>query len=518
MFQQARGVLTGTFVITALCGSAQADEVADLLPFVPEDANAISVLRVDALKSSALGLEHNWAQEHETKFLEGAATVPPWVSTLVRASYVRPGASGGDWTAVVIPLPEDYDMQVLANREGTEVQEIDGHPAVMSARNNGYFIELTSELSTEHVLGGMMPATRQDVAHWARDVASDDVPRLSDYLATAVTDESAQIIMAYDMEHMLDPVQIRYRLEGAEALEEKDRERAVLTILFQTLKGVTFDIHVTDTMTADFHMEFGREVGPEGQYIKPLLIEFLNDAGAALDEVDLAQTTVRGRRVTLSMPLSEESLRRVLSLITTPPPPSEPKVAETTPSTTTPSEDETSVRRSHHYWDAVNQNIDDLRAAYSRASSYDRTAQWHENFARRIDQLNTRNVDEDLVEYGHWVADALRGLASSLRGTALDVDTLEKTIVYNVTEEPTYWRGPWGGYWNTGAYTAFGRWPYGPQPQVNITSNLQEVREKQAEAVQESAPERDKIWQMIDEERGATERKMVARYGDEFRE
>ena len=40
--------------------------------------------------------------------------------------------------------------------------------------------------------------------------------------------------------------------------------------------------------------------------------------------------------------------------------------------------------------------------------------------------------------------------------------------------------------------------PYGQQPRVNVTSNLQEVREKQAEAVMASGPERDEIWQMID--------------------
>lgn len=521
MFQRTRSALLGAMMIVAMCGSAQADEVVELLPFVPEDANAIAVMRIDDLKSSPLGQAENWAEKHETEFLDGAANVPPWVSTLVRSSYLRSGTPGGDWTAVLVPLPEEYDMQVLAEREETEVQEIDGRPAVAATRNNGYFIELTAGAGgDQRVLGGMMPATRQDVARWADDAESaNGNPGLSPYLATCASDESAQIVLAFDMEHMLDPVQIRYRLDGAEALQGKDREKSGLTILFQTFKGVKFDVHVTDSMIAEIHMEFGRQVGPEGQFIKSLLIEFLHDAGAALDEVYDADVEVSGRTVTMSMPLSDESLSRVLSLITSPPPPSEPRVAETTDPPPETSEDDTrvDVNRTRRYWDSVNKNIDDLKRAYGRASSYSRTAQWHENFAQRIDHLSTRNVDPDLAEYGTWVASALRGLSSSLRGTSVEVNALQRSVVYNVTEEPNYWSGPWGGRWNAGAYTAWGRYPYGQQPRVNVTSNLQDVREKQAEAVIRTAPEREEIWQMVDQERTAMERQMIGRYGDEFR-
>jgi hypothetical protein len=49
-----------------------------------------------------------------------------------------------------------------------------------------------------------------------------------------------------------------------------------------------------------------------------------------------------------------------------------------------------------------------------------------------------------------------------------------------------------------------------------VTSNLQQVRAQQAELVAASAPERDQIWQMINEERSAMQRTMVGRYGETF--
>lgn len=501
---RALAALGGALLITMACEFAHGDDVADLLPFVPDDANAISLMRIDALKSSPLGLARNWAERHETDFLEGAVTVPPWVSTLIRASYLRPGTPGGAWTVVLVSLPEDHDMQILAEREGTEVQEIDERPAVLSPESNGYFIELTPR-----VLGGMMPATRQDVARWADEATeANRQSGLSPYLVAAADDDSAQIVMAFDIKHMLDPATIRYRLNGADVLDGQDRAKAELTILFQTLRGLRFDVRVGDSMVAEIHMDFGRHIGAEGQFIKTLLVEFLQDAGAILDEVYDARVEVSGRSATLSMPLSDESLRRVLTLITTPPPPSELMAeVETTPETS-PDESRADFFSTRRYWEAINRDVDDLRHAYGR-SSYARTALWHEKFANRIDSLPTRGVDEEMVEYGQRVAEAFRGLSSSLWGTAVEVNALGRTTVYQF--HPTSW-------WETGLRA--GTWSFGGNFTPNagyVTSNLKVVREQQAEAASRTAPQRQEIWRMLEQDRIDTERRMIARYGEEFR-
>ena len=52
---------------------------------------------------------------------------------------------------------------------------------------------------------------------------------------------------------------------------------------------------------------------------------------------------------------------------------------------------------------------------------------------------------------------------------------------------------------------------------VVVTSNLQDVRAKQAEVVAASAPEREQIWQIINDERDAMERQMVGKFGEQFR-
>ena len=512
-------VVAGLLAGLTFTSSIAAQGVEDLLPYVPDDANAIAVIRARALKESPRGKAEDWEQQHEERFLAGGSNVPPWVDVLVRASHARPGVPGGDWTVVLTHLPDGFDMAGLAERQEAELQEIDGHGLVYSAKNNGYFVELTTAGSGRpRILGGMAPATRQSAARWLESTSGNLGPiGLSEYLTNAAQDESAQVMLAFDMEHMLDPGFVRYRLNGAAALEGKALEKSALTILLQTIKGIRFDVHVDEEITADVHMEFGRNVGNEGEYLKPLLIEFLDDAGATLDEMASAETKIDGRKVTLSMPLSDESLRRVLSLLTAPSPHNgQPVAAEPAEPETDAEEDESKVdvRASRRYFNSVNNIVDDLSRAYSRAKSYSRTAQWHINFADKIDKLSTRGVDPDLAYYGQWVATQLRGLAASLQGTAVQVNALEKSVVYNVNAQPGYYSG--ADAWWGGARTAWGPYTYGRPVDVEVTSNLQQVREQQAQAVSASAPQREQIWQMINDERASMERKMIGRYGDEF--
>jgi hypothetical protein len=487
------------------------DSVNDLLKYVPEGANSIAVLRVRDLVDSPRGRQENWAEKHASEHLDGAVTVPPWAELLVRASHVRLGMPGGDWAAVILPLPDEFEMSRFAESVETELQEIGGHPAVFSPVRNGYFLELKEPDNRPRVLVGKAPVTRQEVARWLASIPADGPGPLSEYLTSAVRDESPQVILAIDLHEMLDPVQIRYRLAGAEVLENRPQARSALTLNFQSLRGIRLAVTVRETAVAQIRMDFGRQIGDEGQYVKPLLIEFLSDAGAHLDELEDASVQVRGTSVTLQMPISDESLRRILSLITTPPAPASPAVE---PAPETPSPDEprrrVDVTASLRYFRAVNRNIDDLQRAYGRAREYTRTAQWHENFARRIDSLPTAGVDAELVQYGEQISSYFRALAASLRGTGVKVDALDRSVVYEVHRRPVYRSGIewwWGPAWST----------TGPAFEVKVESNLQEVRAQQAGIVAAASNEREQIWEMINTARSETRQSMAMKYGEDFR-
>jgi hypothetical protein len=520
MFRPSGKYVVGLCLLAQMCSHTAAQDVAVFLPFLPEDSNTIAVLRVRDLVNSPRGQKEGWAEKHETEFLQGAITIPPWVEVLVRSSYARPGVPGGDWTAVVLPLPATYQMTDLAKREGTEVQEIAEHSAVLASRHSGYFVELQkAEEGKTPILGGMSPATRQDISRWITESHRSGAGlRLSEYLTSAAGDDSAQIVLALDMHEMLDPVQVRYRVDGTTALKDKAEAKAKLRIDLQTLKGVQFKVRVGETATAEMRLDFGRQIGDEGEFLKPLVIELLGDAGAELEEFADAQLRVSGSSATLSMPLSDESLRRVLSLVTAPPPGGGSGRAAPSATPPEPAQEPSApnLTASRRYFQAVNRNIDDLQKAYGRAQSYARTAHWHENFAKRIEHLPTAGVDPALLEYGRTISSQLRALGASLRGTAVQVNALDKSVVYNVDVTPTYQSG--ADWWWGGARTAWGPYTYGQPVNVNVTSNLADVRAKQAEIVGGSAPQREQIWQLINDDRAATERAMVGKYGAEFQQ
>lgn len=498
-------------LLLATTGTAWSQSVENLLQFVPEDANTIAILRIDELKNSPRGQQEDWAAKHEVEFLSGSMTLPPWVKVFVRASHGQIGTRQRDWTVAVLPLPDDYAMTTLAEKEQSEIQEIAEHQAVFAPRLGGYFVEL--EKTAPRVLGVIAPAGRQQVSRWISESRAGP----SEYLRTAAEDTDAQIIIAIDMQDMLEPALVRYRLNGSAVLQGQPQATTSLTISFQTLRGVQLKVHVAEEATAEISLEFGRSLGDEAKFIKPLLIELLGDAGAAIDELDDATVSVRGRTVTMQMPLSDESMRRILSLVTTPPPASSAESAAETPPQPMP-EPETGSRidlaASRRYFRAVNGNIDDLQRAFGRAQSYGRTAQWHVNFAERIAHLPTAGVHPRLLEYGVSVRQRLLALGASLRGTAMEIDALNNSIVYNVNVQPVYQTG--FDWWWGGAYTAWGPYNYGRPMSVDVTSNLQDVRAQQAQAVQATAPDRDQLWQIIIAERAAVEREMLEVFGPDF--
>lgn len=504
------GLLAGLCLTTPVRGQ----DVSALFRYVPSDANTLSVLRVKELTESPRGVQEGWAEKHETEFLQGAVTLPPWVTEFVRASYVRPGTQGGDWTVVLMPLPAAYEISQLATREQTEVQEIGERPAVASHRFSGYFVEFDG--GEQKVLGGIAPATRQDAARWVRDVGGRGSAPLSEYLTTAAADTKSQIVMAIDLSDMLDPVMVRNRIDHSAVVAQAATGKAALKVDFQSLRGVRIAIRTDETTTAEIRLDFGRAIGEEGHQMRALLEEFFNDAGAAVDELADAKTKIDGRTVTLTMTLSDESLRRVLSVITTPPPPSAPGRQAPTPAAPTPTlaDAKPDGIASRRYFNNVNRILDDLDKARTKSSNYARTAQWHMNFADKIDRLPRTSVDPVLLKYGSDISARLRALGSSLRGTAVQVNALDRSVVYNVEQYPIYQSGV--DWWWGGVHTAWGTTNYGVQLQTNVTSNLQEVREKQAAVVQEGEPQRTEIWTMILDDRAAVEHDMVGKYGTAF--
>ena len=477
-----------------------ADSAVELSQLLPAESNTVSVLRVARILESPRAISEDWANTAEQDFLNGASHIPPWVDTLVIGSLVRPELRQEVWSTGVLKLPRSVTMGRIALREETRVQTLSGVRAVRG-RRNALLVEIEPRL-----LGVRVPAIRQEAARWARAAANRETGPLSDYLQKTVANP-AHIVLGIDLQDVPDTQNVRSFLEESALMPEDPIAKNKLLQLLNTLRGVTFSATIGHATSAQVKMDFGGDISGLAPHVAAVFRTLIDDLQMSLDEFNDAKLTAPGNTVTLSMHLSDESLRRVVSLVTMPSPPlraNDETIASAPAPADAPPRVEYELAASQRYYRSVSQTIDDLFRASRRSKDYSRTATWHDNFARKIDQLTLSGVDAELLKWGRRVSEQFRALAASLRGQSVQVAAEQKTLVYDI-DYNAGWVGAswWGG-------VAYG------EPSVDINSNLQQVRERQAAAVVAGAKQRIAIWQMINSERIEIENRMKEKHGDGF--
>jgi len=490
-----RVVVTSLFAVAAASPiSRGADDLAKLRGWIPEEVNAVAVVRVADVMNSPRAKREGWEKSREEAFLAGAMTIPPGVDLLIRGSNVHPRAAAGNWSVAVLAFSRNVDMQRLSLHEQAPVQTVRNFPAIRSPRNC-YFALLGPQL-----LGVVSPAYRQDFARWISRGPTNNESQLSPYLDEALTKSPETIVLAMDLTELFEPDRLRQRLADTTALQGREADQKRIAELCLTLRGIRLAIDVDDSTRSKLTLDFGKPVGNDAGLIKAVLLEALSDLGALVDGIEGSQATADGNEVRLLGELSDEDLRRIMSLVTMPHPSAHVPESADAPTAAPRINSVASAK----YFRSIDQILNDLQKANRRAKDYAKTASWHDNFANKIDQLPTAAVDSELVTFGEFVSAKLRALAASLRGMAIDVTTAQSTLTYNYTVDPGYEQVDWwGGY----GYRA---------PSYNYTSNLQQVREKQAAAVSAGENDRNQVWLMIADERARVLRDMTGKFGSDF--
>jgi hypothetical protein len=178
-------------VLLIVAPAAADDKFIDLTPLLPPQANAATVIDVNAIYSSPLAQKENWAKQHPLPF-------PPTLYTVALACRIDPASlSGGEWEVGVANPKGRLTMEQLAVRDKGAPETIAGVQAVLSPRNL-YFVEIRP-----WIIGMMKPADRQGVAKWVKDLRNvpGGIVRLDPFLKASVTsgDRLTQFILAIDL-------------------------------------------------------------------------------------------------------------------------------------------------------------------------------------------------------------------------------------------------------------------------------------------------------------------------------
>ena len=103
--------------LAILLGSTNfvAAQFPPLLRRVPEQANAILLMDLQALKSSRIGIAEKWAARHKENHLAGVSTIPPNVQQLVIAANINHSTLHDTWKIAIAQLSKSMNVAELAS-------------------------------------------------------------------------------------------------------------------------------------------------------------------------------------------------------------------------------------------------------------------------------------------------------------------------------------------------------------------------------------------------------------------
>jgi hypothetical protein len=440
-----------------------------------------------ALLNSPLGQRHKWLAEVRQAYAQGELSAPPFVRRIVQATMFDAAGGSKHVTYSIFTTDQDSVIHDVASHELAKTEKIAGHLAVDSPRNV-YFVQLAPG-----VVGAVKPADRLAVSRWVRAESGGAAQIAPPLKAALESSAGAQIVVCVDLTDLLSPNQVRRWLATVPTLKSA-KNLDELAALLSSLGIAQLTVRVGDTIDGRLRIDFGAPVAAHVAALKTAVLQWLDDAGARMEVLEGATVAASGNSLTFEAPLDEHAMRKILTLIQSPRLPSKGEpLAAGVPA-------QPNAVASAAFYDSVCDALNALIRKTQNASNYEKTAAWHENFARKIAELPTMGVDPDLVSWGRAVGGQLMALARSLRGVPIEVDRLQRTIRVDAT---TY-----NGWYATSADAGPMYFPWWQQE----TSNVQDVRAQQDDVIARNADQREAIWRMLRDETAEVARKMEFKY------
>lgn len=488
MFGRTRfPLIAAALAVVPLCSLAQESTVgfAPLLRLAPSDANALLLVDVNLLKQKPLAIKNGWlspqAQAGAALYLPSDAKYVVVASELNVSDRLKP-----ETEVALIALSQNADLQQVAQAEGGYIDNL-GNEKVVFAPSGAYLMALPAA-----VLAQYSPADRQAASKWLRAVLPPATPsgQLSEYLKRSVGEvgEKAPIVLALDLTQALPPHVVATALASSDMkLDAKKLNELVSSIT--SLQGITAAISIEDRASAVVRFDFEKKVNNLSGIEKEIFEALFAQAGAELPNSNQWKVNSVGNTVMLRGELSQEGLRRMLSIVEVP----TTKFSSLKDQKPQPDEKDVVIEASKNYYQTVATMLDDLRSDLGK--NRDNHSIYIERYARRIDRLPILNVDDELLAWGGSVAVTLRNASLTSRNAYMSG---------GIRKASTY--GAYGSY----DYSYGGYGYYGGQ----TTAGALNQATVEAGAVARSA--QFGSWKEIEDSQAAIQKSMTKKYGVEF--
>ncbi len=481
-------ICLATFLFGVASQQLRADEKTKALAiYLPDDINTVSIVRLKKPSATPQEQRDRWARILQEHFGDDRTGFLSWGETLLIGSLFHPSVPEEAWATGVMKLPKQVGFSDIAKSQNANVDSLSGVPVVKSRAGN-YLVKFPGD-----VIGLYRPGIRQDAANWIASAKQEKSITIESYLQRAI-DKQGDVVLALNLTNVLDPQFVKSKIEKDERFVKHQQLIDRIVPLIAGLRGITLSATTGEKIECEISIDFSSDIKKFSSIMKTLFLSVLEDNGAMIDEFPSARISTSGNSLILRTQLSEESLHRILSLVTPMSPPSgsfsnnsehtikSPVIKKNNKTTAGPSEKERATKK---YFEAVSKKIANLQRANQKAKNYKSTIAWHENFARTIERLPTKNVEREFLGFGQRTAERFRELAASLEEQQVKVNLQRQTLTYQTDYDPGWaslnW---WGGV------------GYRP-PNLKVKSNIEQVRKAIAREEMKGYEERKKIWLKI---------------------
>lgn len=405
-----RSVVACCAIIACFAADVRAD-IEAMAQKLPPSTNVLISIDVTKIMNSPVGRAGEWKSRYESAYHAHALYLPPDASHVtIAASWLALGAPPS-WEIAVMNRNAEDSAKHLADASGGYVDTIEDFEVAWSP-NGAYFIPLKDDR-----LAVVQPDDRQFVARLAKDHFRSGTANLSPFLKQVVktiADDEKPLVMAIDLANKPKPHGVREALTGSPALEgaSVDLETAVADVL--GLQGVTLEATFETQAMGVLTLTFAEDVKIPGKVGKLLVLEILDELGAAVPDMLGWDAATNGKTLTLTGPLTIDGMRRIFGVVALPAPPAQAKKAATptNPVESAPEKAEpVAPGTPEEYIAAIEQYIDDL----GNVKGSIHVGMWMHRYAEKIEAMPTDGLDADTARVGERVVRILNQGYNSFR-------------------------------------------------------------------------------------------------------
>ncbi len=372
--------------------------------WVPDGANMLALVQGKKIFDSKLSKQEGWKTDQIKAFKSGAAFLPATIERVLISAQMDLDTLQPVWKVSVLEKygPEVNIANVSEKTNGT-IENINGKDAV-ALPNDTYFVQVD-----DTTLAVMTPANRQATGRWLNSKASPAIT-LSKYLNKAVSfaDDNADIVIALDMEHVLDLGTTAQKLKMGGFANDNDLKPVAEAL--SKIQGLMLGITVNDKITGALRLDFDSNVAILKPYAKQIIMQVLGRRGATIDDLANWSQTESGNSIVFAGPMSESGFRQVLSLFRHS---IQHDIITQSPGDQTDTQADPGTR-SKQYFSKLESIVTEL-STIQQGRALNTYAKFFEQYASEIDGWSILGVDDDLAKFGTYVSDNCRDCAGVLR-------------------------------------------------------------------------------------------------------